>query len=298
MIDFERELSQLENKLRIDARDDDHRPRQTIMIVDDDYDYRSSLVDYVSNDYTVIACSSGEEALDKINVDVCAVILDIKMPIMDGFTVFRKIKEEFSNIPIIFNTGFPGSYIEQEIESQYQPFAYVTKDRPEFLIAHTKSAVKHCLLSRNHLELIDDLKETNAALNFIIKHHEAEKMTLAKRVVRVFHKMTEPLVNDLLQTDLNDYQKGIIESIQQSVGELLSPFSDLITSDQVGLTPREIEVASLVRGGKTTRQIAERLFISENAVAVHRRNIRAKLGLTSKKINLYSYLQNALPINR
>lgn len=49
-----------------------------------------------------------------------------------------------------------------------------------------------------------------------------------------------------------------------------------------GLTPRELEVLTLVATGKTNREIAEELFISEKTVARHISNIFNKLGLSSR----------------
>jgi DNA-binding CsgD family transcriptional regulator len=56
------------------------------------------------------------------------------------------------------------------------------------------------------------------------------------------------------------------------------------------LTPREIDVAVLVREGKTSKEIAELLDISASGVDFHRKKIREKLGLTNEKSNLRSAL--------
>jgi len=48
------------------------------------------------------------------------------------------------------------------------------------------------------------------------------------------------------------------------------------------LTKREREVLDLVAGGATNRQIAERLFISENTAGVHVSNILGKLDASSR----------------
>jgi DNA-binding CsgD family transcriptional regulator len=53
-------------------------------------------------------------------------------------------------------------------------------------------------------------------------------------------------------------------------------------ADRLGLTPREREVLGLVAVGLTNRQIADRLFISENTVGVHVGNILGKLEASSR----------------
>ena len=48
------------------------------------------------------------------------------------------------------------------------------------------------------------------------------------------------------------------------------------------LTPRELEVARLICQGSTNRRIAEALVIAERTAETHARNIREKLGLTTR----------------
>ena len=51
-------------------------------------------------------------------------------------------------------------------------------------------------------------------------------------------------------------------------------------------------VTDIIKHGKTSKEIAAMLHVSAKAVAFHRGNIRNKLGLTNKKINLQTYLQS------
>jgi DNA-binding NarL/FixJ family response regulator len=59
-------------------------------------------------------------------------------------------------------------------------------------------------------------------------------------------------------------------------GEARPPTSTL------GLTPRERDVLALVAVGRTNRQIAEELFISESTAGVHVSNIIGKLGASNR----------------
>jgi DNA-binding CsgD family transcriptional regulator len=52
--------------------------------------------------------------------------------------------------------------------------------------------------------------------------------------------------------------------------------------DELGLTAREREVLALVADGRTNRQIAEALFISQKTASTHVSNILAKLGASNR----------------
>jgi len=61
-----------------------------------------------------------------------------------------------------------------------------------------------------------------------------------------------------------------------------------------GLTHTEQEVALFVLSGLSSKQIAERLFISKKSVDFHRHNIRKKLGLNGKRVSIGNFLQSLL----
>ena len=53
-------------------------------------------------------------------------------------------------------------------------------------------------------------------------------------------------------------------------------------TEPMPLTPRELEVAVLIGRGYTNRRIAEALVIAERTAETHARNIREKLGLSTR----------------
>jgi DNA-binding CsgD family transcriptional regulator len=61
-----------------------------------------------------------------------------------------------------------------------------------------------------------------------------------------------------------------------------APVAAPAASDPFGLTPREREVLVLVSTGRTNRQIADELFISESTAGVHVSNILGKLGVATR----------------
>ncbi len=55
-----------------------------------------------------------------------------------------------------------------------------------------------------------------------------------------------------------------------------------VVDELAALTPRELEVLGELADGRTNRQIAERLFISEKTVGVHVGRIYDKIGVHSR----------------
>jgi two-component system NarL family response regulator len=72
---------------------------------------------------------------------------------------------------------------------------------------------------------------------------------------------------------------------------------DVVGARKPTLTSREIEVLEMVADGKTSRQIGDLLFISENTVKNHVRNILDKLGLHSRnEAVLYAVRENLITL--
>jgi DNA-binding response OmpR family regulator len=77
-----------------------------ILIADDESDIRNLIkISLEENGYTVLTAQNGKEAWDILTTqDVHLAILDVMMPVMDGFNLLRKIREH-STIPVIFLTA-------------------------------------------------------------------------------------------------------------------------------------------------------------------------------------------------
>jgi DNA-binding response OmpR family regulator len=77
-----------------------------ILVADDEIDIRNLIkISLEENGYNALTAQNGKEALDILKTqDVHLAILDVMMPVMDGFNLLRKIREQ-STIPVIFLTA-------------------------------------------------------------------------------------------------------------------------------------------------------------------------------------------------
>jgi PAS domain S-box-containing protein len=134
------------------------------------------------------------------------------------------------------------------------------------------------------------LEEVNTALRVLLKQRERDRKELGDNVLTNVKELVEPYLDKLKKSHMDRRQKTLIRTLESNLSNIISPFISNLSSKFVRFTPMEIRVASLVKEGKTNKEIAELLLLSKNTILFHRHNIRTKLGLKNKKVNLRSYL--------
>lgn len=137
---------------------------------------------------------------------------------------------------------------------------------------------------------VTDLEEANIALKVLLKQREQDRRELEEDVLTNVQKRVLPYLGHLRRQRPNKEQMNTIELIEACLLELTSPFMRHLDSALSHLTPREIQVATLVKDGHTTKEIASLLDLSRRAIEFHRDNIRKKFGLKKRKLNLRSFL--------
>ena len=82
---------------------------RTVLIVEDNLINREILREILASEYQVLEAGDGQEALsilEKQSDKISLILLDIVMPVMDGFTFLSHVKKEpsFASIPVIVTT--------------------------------------------------------------------------------------------------------------------------------------------------------------------------------------------------
>jgi PAS domain S-box-containing protein len=135
-----------------------------------------------------------------------------------------------------------------------------------------------------------ELENTNTALRVLLKQVKENKEEMEEKVLENLKNLVFPYLETLQENLANTPQAEYIEVIQNNIKKITSSFTINLTSGFLGLSPREIQVADLVRQGRTNKESANIMNISKNAVEFHRNNLRKKLGIQNQKINLRTYL--------
>lgn len=202
-----------------------------IVIVDDQAIIRDGLkmILELEEDLTVIGlASNGEEALqlaERLEPDV--MLMDIRMPVMDGVKATQMLCERYKNIKIIILTTFSDD-------------TYIF----DALIAGAKGYMLKDVQS----------EELSNAIRTVMKGGILIHPNVAKKMVKVFSNPKK------------------VEGIT----------TEKEISNNSALTQRENEVVQLIRKGKSNKEIASELFLSEGTVKNHITNILNKLNLRDR----------------
>ena len=148
-------------------------------------------------------------------------------------------------------------------------------------------------LKKSQEELIEQkqsLEETNIAMKVLLKQREEDKLDLEKKVLNNVKDLVLPYVEKLKNPRLKARDRTLVDIIDTHLHDIISPLLQRFTNAKILLTPQEMQVASLVKDGKTSKEIADVLNVSETTINFHRKNLRVKFGLTNQRTNLRSYL--------
>jgi len=119
--------------------------KSKILLVDDERDIVEFLqYNLVHEGFDVIIAYDGKEALSKISGKPDLIILDIMMPVLDGYEVCRRIRDTkgFETTPIIFLTAKAGEY-DEILGLELGASDYIQKPiSPKKLIARVKSNLR------------------------------------------------------------------------------------------------------------------------------------------------------------
>ncbi len=135
-----------------------------------------------------------------------------------------------------------------------------------------------------------NLEEVNSALTVLLKRRDEDKTEVEERVLLNVKELVVPYAEKLKKTSLEKKQIAYLNVLESNLNNIISPFTYKLSSKYLGLTPKEIHIANLVRDGKTAKEIAGLLNVSVRTIESHRKSIRAKIGLKNSKVNLRSRL--------
>jgi PAS domain S-box-containing protein len=182
--------------------------------------------------------------------------------------------------------------LEQRVEERTMDLLQFSESLKTEIVERKEAEKKLRKRERELKSKSNNLQEVNTAMKVLLDQREQDRREVEEIILNNVKELLAPYLEKIKKTKLTDAQLAHVRIIETNLDNIISPFLKNLHSKYLNLTPKEIRVASLIKEGRTTKEIADLLGMSVAAVDFHRNNIRKKLGLRNKKANLVSHLAN------
>jgi DNA-binding NtrC family response regulator len=253
-----------------------------VLVVDDDKEYVEAVKELlVRNNYDVVTAYSGKEALEKATEEggIGAVLLDLVMPLMDGFTLLEKIHEMLPEMTIIMVTG--QGTVQTAVEAIKRGAKdFITKPFDKDVLLNKLDMIRRAevleykvsslsvLLSEKYgfdniisgSKLMKTVFERASAAArsdapvFIVGETGTGKELLSKAIHLRGERAAKPFIGvncgaipkELLESELFGYRKGAFTgAIRDHEGLFVAADKGTIFLDEIGEMPKELQVRLL-----------------------------------------------------
>jgi len=167
--------------------------RPAVLVVDDEYGPRESIAFSLSGEFSVETAERAKEALGKLKAKAyAAVVLDIRMPEMDGIRALEEIRKIDAHVAVIMLTGY-GTLLtaQQAMVAGANQYLRKPPDIPELIEAVRKQAAG-TRLRRAQAQAAADAQNLNLALKREIERSEPQ-IWQARASVELVHDLNNPL---------------------------------------------------------------------------------------------------------
>jgi PAS domain S-box-containing protein len=133
-------------------------------------------------------------------------------------------------------------------------------------------------------------EEMNITLRTVMKSVDKERQDLESMVSDKVRHLILPALDKVRDEDVAAVRKGFVDVVEDQLLKLCSagPEQD---GRLLRLSPAEMQVCRFVQAGSSNKDIAEAMNLSIETVQTHRKNIRRKLGLQGRGVNLHAFLR-------
>jgi len=143
-----------------------------------------------------------------------------------------------------------------------------------------------------HLEK-QRLEEMNITLRTVLQSIDSEMNKHRDDVARTVDAVLLPALERARAERPGPAREACLDILRDQLHSLGSGAPAATNPLLLKLTPTEMTVCQHIQAGSSTKEIAEALNLSEDTVQTHRKNIRKKLNIRNKRVNLQSFLRRS-----
>lgn len=160
------------------------------------------------------------------------------------------------------------------------------------LIDITDQVIAEENLKQVHVALQEEhraLEEKNITLREVLNQIQEREKQVATQAQANIDKVVIPTLMQL-ERRVPVALRQSVARIQHDLQRVFSPLVSELERQYAQLSPREVSICNMIRAGLSTKEIAAELGTSVETVRSQRKQVRRKLGISGRKVNLSSYL--------
>ena len=252
----------------------------TLLVIDDEKNIREGLAtDFEMDGYNVKVAANGQEGIDfleKGNIDL--VITDLRMPVISGEDVLKKVTAEMPGIPVIVLTGH-GSIDSAVSAMQNGAYDFLTKPlNLNHLELVVKRALKNRELSLQHQQLLKDVSDEKKLKSL------AAKSPAMLKVEQLVKKVSDSKISVLITGESGVGKEVVADAIHNTSGRKDNAFvkvhcaalsESLLESELFGHEKGAFTGAESLHKGKFEQADGGTIFLDE--IGEINKNIQVKL---------------------
>jgi DNA-binding CsgD family transcriptional regulator len=139
-------------------------------------------------------------------------------------------------------------------------------------------------------QLVQECGNLKIAVDVIMNSVNEKQGEIKRNYCRNIEELVFPMLDIIKAASSKSQQKAALDILENNLQTITDSFSQVLGADKYELTQREIQIANLIRLGKTTKQISDILNLSCKTVDYHRMNIRKRLDICNTKDDLRAHL--------
>jgi len=282
-----------------------------VTIVDDDQLVCEALSETIRSwGFLADGFTRPETALEHIRNNKCdIVLLDVFISDVCGLDL---IPELGTDLKIIVITGFAdkdtairalklGAFdlLEKPFQNELLYYsilraltALANERGSKSLIDELKQSRSELIAHQQRLENLNtQLLNTKRALSIFAQNIEREREEIEKRIALKLRNLIIPLVVNLRNDPALRKYETQLDMLTTQIESLTSGFA-IDSRVAMTLSFTQLRIATLIKNGITTEEIARQLNIAESTVRTHRKNIRKKLKINNAQHSLRNFLNS------
>jgi signal transduction histidine kinase len=199
-----------------------------VLVVDDEYGPRESIAFSLMGEFAVDTAERAKEALSKLRAKpFAAVVLDIRMPEMDGIRALEELRKIDPHVSVIMLTGYGTLHTAQQaMVAGANQYLRKPPDIPE-LIEAVRKQTQATRLRRAQAALAREAIDSNSALKREIERNEPQ-IWQARASVELVHDLNNPLTVVIGYASLLAEEARILAQRDADAGRKLIEYSAMV----------------------------------------------------------------------